>query len=95
MLPKMKILFCTNKFEEVSNGPAKFANLVLGINELYPEHEMRILTEDVTSSRPDVYKLDLKYPKALSFFSQYFRILQYHSAANSLKKNTKEYIKNK
>ncbi len=30
----MKILFCTNKFEEVSNGPAKFANLVLDINKL-------------------------------------------------------------
>ena len=72
----MKILFCTNKFEEVSNGPAKFANLILEINDLYQDHEIRILTEDITALHPFVYRLDLKYPKALHLFSHYFRIQQ-------------------
>lgn len=85
----MKILFCTNKFEEVSNGPAKFANLILDINNLYPEHEIRILTEDISEPRPYVYRLDLKHPKALRLFSHYFRIRQYHRTATKLRK--KEY----
>ncbi len=81
----MKILFCTNKFEEVSNGPAKFANLILNINGLYPEHEVRILTEDISRPHPYVYRLDLKYPGALRLFSHYFRIQQYHKAAAELR----------
>ncbi|WP_289724502.1 glycosyltransferase family 4 protein [Robiginitalea aurantiaca] len=87
----MKILFCTNKFSEVSNGPAKFANLVLDINEQFREHEIRILTEDVSESGPCVYKLDLKYPKALGFFGQLFRIIQYHRAAQKIKTNYYSY----
>ena len=83
----MKVLFCTNKFEEVSNGPAKFANLILDINEQYPEHEIRILTEDISASKPLVHKLELNYPKVLRLFSHLFRIIQYHREAKRLRQN--------
>lgn len=84
----MKILFCTNKFDEVSNGPAKFANLILDINQKYPEHEIRVLTEDVAADvAGKVYKLDLHYPGSLRLLSQFFRMYQYHQKAMSLKKN--------
>jgi len=82
----MKILFCTNKFEEISNGPAKFANLLLQVNEKYPAHCVKILTEDVTLPHPSVYKLDLRYPRFLSVFSQLFRIFAYHNAAKRIQK---------
>lgn len=82
----MKILFCTNKFSEISNGPAKFANLILEINTRYPEHEIRILTEDIDTSRPDVYRLNLRFPSALRLFSHCFRIQQYHQEAARIRK---------
>lgn len=84
----MKILFCTNKFDEVSNGPAKFANLILDINQKYPEHEIRVLTEDVAADvAGKVYKLDLHYPGSLRLLSQFFRMYQYHQKAMSVKNN--------
>jgi len=82
----MKILFCTNKFQEVSNGPAKFANLILEINQHYPEHEIRILTEDVKESSDKVYRLDLRYPRYLAMFSHLFRMGQYHQIAMQIRK---------
>lgn len=82
----MKILFCTNKFTEVTNGPAKFANLLLQINDEYPEHELRILTEDIDKSVFGVYKLELNYPSVLVLLSQFFRIFAYHQKAKKIKK---------
>jgi colanic acid/amylovoran biosynthesis glycosyltransferase len=82
----MKILFCTNKFSEVSNGPAKFANLILKINESNPDFEIRILTEDIDSSKKYIYKLNLSYPKLIKKFSQFIRIFTYHYAAVKIKK---------
>ena len=77
----MKILFCTNKFQEVSNGPAKFANFLLKINEIYHEHEIRILTEDVSVCSPYIYTVNINYPKIFSLASQFLRIVLYHRAA--------------
>lgn len=77
----MRILFCTNSFHHITNGPAKFANLILEINAIYPEHEIRILTEDVEESNNNVYKLYFKIPKFLKPFGQVLRMFQYHKAA--------------
>lgn len=83
----MKILFCTNKFNEVTNGPAKFANLLLQINDSYPDHQLKILTEDVVEDQENVYKLNLRYPFFLNLFSQFIRIWAYYKAAKKIKKN--------
>lgn len=82
----MKILFCTNKFANVSNGPAKFAHLLLDINRLYGgQHELRILTEDVAQESKYIYKLDLRYPASLRLASQFFRMRAYHQAAQAIR----------
>lgn len=81
----MKILFCTNVFAVVENGPVKFANLLLRINELYPEHELRILTEDVSEPRAYVHKVALSNRLKASPFSQFLRMWVYHQAAMRLR----------
>ncbi len=83
----MKILFCTNVFEVVENGPVKFANLLLRINDLYPEHEVRILTEDVSRPRPYVHKVDFSRFWKTSILSQFARMRAYHRAARRLRKD--------
>jgi len=73
----MKILFCTNAFEHITNGPVRFANITLEINALYPQHELRILTEDVSDSRladlKYVHKVKLNIPRMLKPFGQILR----------------------
>ena len=82
----MKILFCTNVFEVVENGPVKFANLLLQINERYPQHELHILTEDSTRPRPFVHKVPLAPFWKSSPFSQFARMRAYHSEAMRIRK---------
>jgi colanic acid/amylovoran biosynthesis glycosyltransferase len=82
----MKILFCTNVFETIENGPVKFANLLLGINRLYPEHELRILTEDTSAARPNVHKVPMKTSWRKSPLSQLIRIRVYHREAMRLRR---------
>jgi len=75
----MKILLCTNAFENVTNGPAKFANLILEINNLYPEHQVRILTEDCISESIFVYKVNLRIPIILKPLGQLLRMFIYYN----------------
>jgi len=82
---KMKILFCTNAFEKVSNGPAKFAHLLL-CQSANAEYEIKILTEDITTSNSSVYKLDLKIGRPFKFFSQFIRMWKYHRVAMNVRK---------
>ncbi|MDO1446948.1 glycosyltransferase family 4 protein [Rhodocytophaga aerolata] len=86
----MKILLCTNAFENITNGPAKFANLVLQINDRYPQHQIRILTEDVSESRLTslkyVYKVTLNYPGFLRLFGQFLRMFIYYNKAKQIQK---------
>ncbi len=83
----MKILFCTNAFETVSNGPAKFAHLLLEINTLYPEHEIRILTEDSTAPvQENVYRQKLRIPRLLRPAGMFLRMFQYHAEAMRIRK---------
>lgn len=77
----MKILVCTNSFEHVVNGPAKFANLILDINQLYPQHQVHILTEDIITERPHVHKVALRFPRLLKPLGQFLRMFIYHRYA--------------
>lgn len=83
----MKILFCTNAFETVSNGPAKFSHLLLQINTLFPGHEIRILTEDCTAASANVFKLELNIPRWLKPAGMFLRMFQYHRRAMEIRKN--------
>jgi glycosyltransferase involved in cell wall biosynthesis len=86
----MKILLCTNSFENITNGPAKFANLVLQINERYPEHQIRILTEDIQESkaaiRTNVYRVAIKFPSFLKPLGQVLRMFIYYNKAKGVQK---------
>jgi len=78
----MKILFCTNAFENITNGPVRFANIVPEINALFPQHEIRILTEDVSEQRMKqlsyVYKVSLNIPRLLKPVGQILRWFIYY-----------------
>ena len=53
----MTILFCTNSFENVTNGPSKFANTLLHLNE-WTNISCHILTPDTTTKSKFVHKLE-------------------------------------
>lgn len=82
---KMKVLFCTNAFEKVSNGPAKFAHLLLEESK-NAGLEIRILTEEIVFETSSVYKLELNIPKAFRLFGQFIRMWKYHKAAMRIRK---------
>src|SRR6266496_1905023 len=81
----MKVLFCTNVFQKVSNGPAKFAHLLLSESENCG-FELHVLTEDIYSEIPAVHKLNLNIPQKLQLISQFIRMWRYHKAAMALHK---------
>ncbi len=86
----MKILFCTNAFENVTNGPVRFANIILEINELFPDCELRVLTEDVSEERlvklKYVHKVNLNIPRFLKPFGQILRWFIYYREVKKIEK---------
>ena len=87
----MKILFCTNAFENITNGPVRFANIILEINERYPQHELRILTEDVSESRLTqlryVHKVAVNIPRWLKPLGQVLRWFIYYREIKKIEKD--------
>lgn len=82
----MKILLCTNAYETVSNGPAKFAHLILEMQQYFPDCEVRVLTEDCTTPVKDkIYKQHLSIPRLLKPLGMYLRMFQYHKKAMAIK----------
>ncbi|CAG5008025.1 D-inositol-3-phosphate glycosyltransferase [Dyadobacter sp. CECT 9275] len=82
----MKILFCTNVYQVIENGPVKFARMLPDINHLYPEHEIRILTEDINHPSEEVYKVTMKSGWQKSILSQFIRMGRYHRQAMKIRK---------
>ncbi len=80
----MKVLFCTNAFEKVNNGPAKFAHLLLN-ESVHSDIEVRILTEDISSDENLVYRLNLYIPTSIKLFGQFIRMWRYHRAAMKIR----------
>lgn len=81
----IKVLFCTNVFEKTSNGPAKFAHLLLE-NAKSANMEVYILTEDISETSDKVYKLHINIPKLFKPLGQFIRMFKYHSAAMEIHK---------
>lgn len=86
----MKIVFCTNAFENVTNGPVRFANIILEINELFPSHEVRVVTEDISEERLEklkyVYKVKVAIPRLLKPFGQLLRWFIYYRKVKEIEK---------
>lgn len=84
----MNILLCTPTFDSITHGPSKFAHLLLQINDLYPQHELRILTENVQKDIPNqVYLLPIKYPRIVHALGMFLRMISYHRGAQRIRKN--------
>lgn len=83
----MKILLCSSTFQNITHGPAKFAQLLLQINQLFPAHELRVLTKDIAAEIPErVYKVSWSYPRGIGLFWPYLDNFQYHRAIQRIRK---------
>jgi colanic acid/amylovoran biosynthesis glycosyltransferase len=82
----MKILFCTNVFQIVENGPVKFAQSLVAAYARFPQHEIRVLSEDLATEKPGFHKVHLPKLGAQSPFSQFLRMWMYHQKAMEIRK---------
>jgi glycosyltransferase involved in cell wall biosynthesis len=82
----MKILFCTNTFENTVNGPAKFAQQLLQLNECAPGIELHILTEDVSLEKTSefVHVLKLSIGKFTRPWGFVYRMFPYYRSCKEL-----------
>lgn len=82
----MKILFCTNTFENTVNGPAKFAQQLLLLNELAPTIELHILTEDTCPGKTNrfVHSLQLSIGKWNRPWGFIYRMFPYYRSCRKL-----------
>ncbi len=86
----MKILFCTNTFERAHNGPSRFANYLLEVNERFPGVELRILTEDISPANVNAYggkvvRLALRLNKFTRSWGFIYRMFPYYRACQELR----------
>lgn len=80
----MKVLICSNTFQNIHHGPAKFIHLILeGIEE---GNQVKVLTEDCSKSEELIYKVDLTFAKYFPKIGMVARILDYYFAAKRIKK---------
>ncbi len=84
----MKIIFCANHYQSRIVGPAVLTEMLLKINDWYPQHEIRILTEDVAESSKKIYKLTTNYPRPIHALDIFLRNFSYK---NALKRIYKDY----
>ena len=82
----MKILFCANQFQNRIVGPAILADMLMTINDRYPQHEIRILTEDVDKETDKIYKLTTHYPRPLQALDFLLRNRSYQRALKNIYK---------
>jgi len=86
----MKILFCTNKLEDIRNGPAKFATHLTNY-ESNENFKVFILSEDI--ALPSSKKIKIHIPTFLKYFSQFYRMFKYMIESHKLdKKHCFDYI---
>ena len=80
----MRILFCTNSYDKITNGPAKFAKNLLHYTKNLPEIEFYILSEDIKKEDNFEFKVDINIPKRLRYFTQFLRMVLYMHRAVKL-----------
>lgn len=80
----MKILLISHSFSQVTHGPAKFAHLLLALNEM-PGIEIRILTEQYVP-HPKLYPISFRLPRPLHAFVKVFRGFKYYACAKRIRR---------
>ena len=82
----MRILFCTNSYDGITNGPAKFAKNLLDYNKNFPDVDFFILSEDIKKEGNFEFKVKLNLPKRLRYLTQFIRMFLYMREAIKLNK---------
>lgn len=82
----MKILLCTNTFQNITNGPTKFANFLYLNGNKNNELEVHILTEDIKEDKERLYQCKIGMMKKMVFFAPIYRMFTYYLKANQLNK---------
>lgn len=83
----MKILFCTSTFQLTTHGPSNFARAIYKINEKFPEHEIRVLTNDIDQEIPHkIYKLTTQYPRPLMAFWVFLDNFSFYQQIKNIQK---------
>lgn len=86
----MKILLVSPFFDSSTNGTFHFPNFLLKINELYPEHQVSVLTEDIkhlpNKSYENVYPITVHYPRPIHGIQTLLRNFTYWKAIKALQK---------
>jgi glycosyltransferase involved in cell wall biosynthesis len=84
----MKILLCTHYYQSRAVGPAVFSEMMAKIPEQYPQHDLKIITDDAIESTPSVFKIKTYIPKYLYPIDFVFRNWAYYI---NIKKINKSY----
>lgn len=81
----MKVLFCTNTFQNIYHGPAKFANYLLDLNK-HEGIELKILTEDIPATTNQIYKASIPISKRWEKIGMVTRTYDYYNEAIKIRK---------
>ncbi len=75
----LRIAFATTWFDTIHQGPAKFAHLILGLNDR-SDTELELFTEDITLDRPSVTLVKVQQSKWLKPLNLQLRQRAYANA---------------
>tara|TARA_B100000780_G_scaffold96709_1_gene67449 strand:- start:8626 stop:9747 length:1122 start_codon:yes stop_codon:yes gene_type:complete len=82
-----KVLLCTNAYEQVTNGPARFANLFHNSYQMHNFFVPYVLTEDMNGEDQErLFKLKMSNFAQNNLFSQLFRNYYYYKQIKKLNK---------
>lgn len=89
----MKILFCTNTYSNVTNGPTKFIQLLKNYLDNKENIEIKVLTEDVGATNSGIINIDFPDFWKTNPLGNIFRIVQYYRQSKRIfKKYEYDYI---
>lgn len=81
----MRVLLCSSTFQNVHHGPAKFANLILDLNE-NSNSEIRVLTQDINENGGAIYKAQMKYASLFPSMGMLFYTFDFYRNAKRIRK---------
>ena len=80
----MKILLCTTTFQNITNGPTKFANFLSNKCDGTSGLEVHILSEDIEHEDARLYKCKIRALKKVLPIAPVYRMLKYYLTAKKL-----------
>jgi len=80
----MKILLCTTTFQNVTNGPTKFANFLFNKCDGTSGLEVHVLSEDIEHEAERLYKCKIGVLKKVLPIAPVYRMIKYCSKAKKL-----------